>query len=148
EWFCWWPFQLMLGFFCFSLILVTIRRIPLTILNAGVWTIHAGIVILVISSAIYFGAKVEGEAVIFQSNALIMAPGMKAPASMIVRPSAAIQAVGASKIYRVSVARIDPDYELLSGSDKGKKTQSIWFNVDSGDKRFTRVLLVGYPELT
>src|SRR5262245_46070906 len=28
EWFCWWPFQLMLGLFCIALILVTVRKIP------------------------------------------------------------------------------------------------------------------------
>src|SRR4029079_2523857 len=79
EWFCWWPFQLQLGLFCLSLIIITIRKIPLTIVNAGVWTIHTGIIILCVSSVIYFGSKIEGDAVIFQSRALILAPGMAQP---------------------------------------------------------------------
>ncbi len=148
EWFSWWPFQLQIGLFCLAVIIITLRKIPLTVVNAGVWTIHTGIVILALSSAYYFGTKVEGDAAIFQSKALIMAPGLSEPASLIVRPEASIDVAGSGKTYRVSVARMDPTYELLSGPDKGKKTQSIWFEVDSGDRQFTRVVLVGYPDLT
>ena len=67
---------------------------------------------------------------------------------MIVRPDASTQVASPTRTYQVSIARIDPNYEMISGPDKGKKTQSIWFNVDSTDRRFTRVVLVGYPELT
>src|SRR5690242_19299048 len=52
DWFSWWPLQIILGLFCLSIILVTLRKIPITIVNAGVWTIHTGILILTISSAI------------------------------------------------------------------------------------------------
>ncbi len=149
EWFSWWPFQLMIALFCLSIIIVTIRRIPLTIVNAGVWAIHSGIVILCVCSVVYFGTKVEGDVAIFQSRALILAPGMASPVSMVVRPQASILVPGATKQYRVSVAQMIPNYELLSGDDKGKKTQAIWFNVESTEPRqFIRVVLVGYPDFT
>jgi hypothetical protein len=148
EWFSWWPFQIMVGLFCLALILVTVRKIPLTIVNAGVWTIHTGILILAISSVVYFGTKVEGDAVIFQSKALILAPGMTQPATMIVRPQASVVLEGATKPYRISVAQMKPDYTLQTGKDAGKRTQAIWFNVDSGTEQFTRVVLVGYDEYT
>lgn len=148
EWFSWWPLTLMLGLFCLSITLVTLRKIPLTIVNAGVWAIHTGIVMLAISSALYFGTKVEGDAVIFQSKAMIFVPGMPEPVPLIVRPEASTDVFAGNRMYRVTVARMDPSYELLSGVDKGKKTQSIWFNINTGERNFTRVVLVGYPEYT
>jgi hypothetical protein len=42
EWFHWWPFNLLVALFCLNLSIVTIRRIPLRWVNAGVWTIHTG----------------------------------------------------------------------------------------------------------
>ncbi len=146
EWFCWWPFQLQIGLLCLALILVTIRKIPLTIVNAGVWTIHTGIITLAVSSMIYFGTKVEGDAVVFQSRALILAPGMTQPVSMVIRPEASIDA----GLYHIKVDQIIPSFPLQTEGLKGKSTQAIWLNVQSmaGGQNFTRILLVGYPKLT
>src|SRR5205814_4267934 len=104
------PFQLMLGLFCLALILATVRKIPLTRVNAGVWAIHYGLLILVISSAVYFGTKVEGDAVVFQSNALIKTSDMQEPVSMVVRPEASVEETGATMMYHVSVLSIDPTW--------------------------------------
>ena len=60
QWFHWWPFNVIVVLFCLNLIIATLRRIPLGVLNAGVWTIHSGIIILAVGSFYYFGKKVEG----------------------------------------------------------------------------------------
>jgi hypothetical protein len=60
EWFHWWPFDLMIGLIALTLIVTTLRRIPLRVINLGVWTIHTGIIVLIVGSFIYFHAKVEG----------------------------------------------------------------------------------------
>ena len=54
EWFHWWPFNVLLILFCTTLIVVTVRRIPMRLVNAGVWMIHTGIIILCIGSYYYF----------------------------------------------------------------------------------------------
>ncbi|GMU19929.1 MAG: hypothetical protein AMXMBFR13_00330 [Phycisphaerae bacterium] len=143
EWFSWWPFQIMTALFCLAMVIITIRRIRLTLVNAGVWAIHTGIVILAVSSAYYFGTKVEGDAVIFQSLARIRVPGA-AEGRMVVRPQAAAQ-VGE---YQVSVSQINPNYSILTGEDQGKRAQQIWFNVTSPRQTFIRTMLVGYPDYT
>jgi hypothetical protein len=149
EWFSWWPFTLMVGLFCLSLVTVTVRRIPLTIVNAGVWMIHTGIIILAVSSVIYFGRKVEGTTPIFQSVAKILAPGMSEPQSLVVRPEASTVVGAGDRVYRISVAQIMPNYEILDEKNRGKKTQQIWFNVEPlGGQSFIRTMLVGYPEYT
>lgn len=157
EWFSWWPFQLMIGLFCLSTVVVTLRRIPLNLVNAGVWAIHSGIVILAIASAVYFGSKVEGDAVIFQSTARIRAPGSP-EATMVIRPQAEAQVTGVRQ-YQIQVSRIEPNYTILTGNDKGKQAQQIWLNVNRSEplsvpglpepiQSFTRTMLVGYPAYT
>ena len=37
EWFHWWPFKWLIAFLCLNMGIVTVRRIPLNILNIGVW---------------------------------------------------------------------------------------------------------------
>src|SRR3972149_424994 len=48
EWFHWWPFNVLMVLLCSTLIVVTVRRIPLRLVNAGVWMIHTGIIVLCI----------------------------------------------------------------------------------------------------
>lgn len=150
QWFSWWPFHLMIVLLCFAMILVTLRFIRFTMINLGVWMIHTGIIVLAISSAIYFGKKVEGDTVIYESKAYIMAPGMTEPATMVLHPEASIEVGQGSRRYHIQVARMNPNYELRTEGLEGKRTQEIWLNVHSVDppKQFIRVLLVGYPELT
>ena len=45
EWFNWWPFFTLLGLLGVNMAVVTIRQIPLTAVNAGVWMIHTGILV-------------------------------------------------------------------------------------------------------
>jgi hypothetical protein len=158
EWFSWWPFRVLIGLFCTAIIVVTLRRIPLTLVNAGVWIVHTGILILAISCAVYFGSKVEGDTVIFQSLARVRVPG--APeASFVIRPQAALTVGEGNQQYSLRVTQINPDYTIRSGKAEGQRAQQIWIHVTANHtvtgagpqepiNSFVRTMLVGYPEYT
>lgn len=75
EWFHWWPFNLMIALICVNIVVTTLRRIRLNKINAGVWMIHTGILVLCAGSVIYFGNKVEGDAVVVRRDVSIGLPG-------------------------------------------------------------------------
>lgn len=58
--FNWWPFKLLIVVLAVNLMTVTIIRIPLTPPRYGVWAIHLGIILLLISLGAYYRLKVEG----------------------------------------------------------------------------------------
>lgn len=152
QWFCSPVFVGLVGLFSLSMVVATIRRIPLNMARLGEWIVHAGVLVMVIGCFIYFGRKIEGDAVIYQRAALITAPGVSTPVKMIVRPGANVTVGAGNDPYRISVARIAPRYEVPSGPDKGKQTMAVWFGVQrpgaTPPQRFTRVALVGYPSLS
>jgi hypothetical protein len=65
QFFDWWPMVTLQVLMLATLIVVTLRRIPLSIYKLGVWTIHSGVVVLVLGCFVYFGGKYEGEARIY-----------------------------------------------------------------------------------
>src|SRR5262245_40071782 len=85
ESFHWWPFTLLIGLICLNILVATVRRIPLNALNAGVWMIHAGILVLAAGSLWYFGVKVEGDSPVNRRLLTIRAPGTE-PTTMSVIP--------------------------------------------------------------
>lgn len=58
--FNWWPLKLLAATLIINLSVVTVSRIPLTPPRYGVWTIHMGIILLVLSMSAYYTRKVEG----------------------------------------------------------------------------------------
>ncbi|MBI5863171.1 MAG: hypothetical protein HZB38_01395 [Planctomycetes bacterium] len=56
-----WLFVTLIALFCATLIVVTITRIRLSWINAGVWTVHTGLILLAGGAAWYFGTKIEGD---------------------------------------------------------------------------------------
>ncbi len=152
EWFSSPIFVAIVGLFCLSMAVATIQRIPLSLTRLGEWVVHFGILVLVVGCFIYFGRKIEGDAVIFRRAALVSMPGMTGPARMAVRPGATVSVAAGGEHYQVSVSRIAPRYEVPTGSDRGRQTLAVWFAVQrrsaAGSRRFTRVLLAGYPALT
>jgi hypothetical protein len=58
--FNWWPFKLLIVMLVINLMTVTVSRIPLTLPRYGVWSIHLGIVLLLVSLGSYYRLKVEG----------------------------------------------------------------------------------------
>jgi hypothetical protein len=150
EWFNWWPFHLICILLALSLILVTIRRIPFNLPNLGVWTVHVGVLVLMLGCLIYFGLKREGDMAVYRRQAVVQLPGGK-PVTLTLQPEAEAIVSGGDRVYRVSVADLNSSYELLTGNDKGKKTLSAQLQfqpLSGGGQPFIRQMLVGYPEYT
>jgi hypothetical protein len=150
EWFHWWPFNLLLLIFSVVLVATTLRRISFNTINLGVWTIHTGIILLVIGSVIYFSLKLEGDVPIARARVQITAPGQSEPVTMLAMPGHSIQVGTGSDSWTFRIASIDPAWELLSGEDKGVRAYSVNVAVlgPAPDQRFMRQLILGYPEYT
>ena len=54
------PMIILMVLLCVTLAVVTLRRIRLTLYKLGVWTVHTGIITLILSLFLYFGGKHEG----------------------------------------------------------------------------------------
>ncbi len=149
EWFHWWPFYALLALFSLVLVTTTLRRIPLNTVNLGVWGIHSGIIILVIGSVIYFSLKVEGDVPIARARLTITLPG-EDPVSMLAMPGHAVMVGEGADSWSFRIASIDPDWELLSGDDKGKRAYAVTVGVQGPEpgQRFMRQVILGYPEYT
>ena len=143
EWFCWWPFNALIALLVLNMCVATIRRIPLSTVTAGVWMIHSGILILAIGSVWYFTGKVEGDAIVPRRQVVVNLPGAE-PVSMLVKPGAQAR-VGD---YMLSVFDIDPNWEILSGDDAGKRVYKVGVRVETADRMFIRQLLDGFPQYT
>lgn len=152
EWFHWWPFDLLLGLLAANIVVTTLRRIPLRVVNLGVWMVHVGILVLIAGSVIYFGTKVEGETPVVRRQVLLELSGTDGTAgttaSMAAMPGNATTLGSGPDSYRIQVSSIDPAWELLSGPDKGKRGYSVNFMVQSGSGRFIRQVIAGYPQYT
>ncbi|MEC8320413.1 MAG: hypothetical protein VX012_03315, partial [Planctomycetota bacterium] len=153
EWFHWWPFNLMIALLCINMTVTTIRRIPLNAINAGVWMIHTGIIVLSLGSLYYFATKIEGDAPVAR-RALTIAMvdaegGVLDSADMLAMPGNGTGlGVGADR-YDVRVQSIDPAWELLSGEDAGERAFSVNLMVERADgERFIRQVIAGFPEYT
>lgn len=143
EWFNWWPFTLMLALICVNITVTTLRRIPLTTVNLGVWMIHTGIVTLCVSGAYYFATKLEGDTPVIRRQVVIeTAQGDRATLPAL--PGASTR-VGP---YQFEVAQIDPDWPILSGDDAGEQAFSVSVVVSHPERRFIRQMLAGYPQYT
>lgn len=147
EWFHWWPFDLLIGLICLNLIVATIRRIKLNVVNLGVWMIHAGIIILAAGSVWYFSTKVEGDSPVGRRRLVIELPG-HGPVSMSAMPGNSLVVGQGADAYSFQVRDIDPSWEIRSGADAGKKAYSVSVRVQSKTGEFTRQLLSGYPQYT
>ncbi len=151
EWFSWWPFTTLLGVFCVSLILVTLRRIPFNRFNLGVWTVHTGLLVLVVGCVWYFATKIEGDMLVYRHTATIRAPG-GVEQTIVVRGGESTVVEADGRRYEITVSRMQPGYELLTGEHKGERTFAATFQVDvsGGDasQAFFRQVLTGFPQFT
>lgn len=149
QWFHWWPFDLMIALFCINLTVATIRRIPFNVLTLGVWTIHAGLIILAIGSVVYFTLKREGDTPVPRRQVIVNLDGVE-PTSLVASPgNATIVGDGANQ-RTIRIQQITPDWELLSGDDAGKYAYKVTVGVydRNDDLLFMRELLDGYPQYT
>ncbi|MDP7029690.1 MAG: hypothetical protein QF733_05655 [Phycisphaerales bacterium] len=147
EWFNWWPFFVLVGLTCLNMAVVTIRRIPLTAINAGVWMIHGGIIVMCLGCVIYFGTKVEGDVVVARSRLHIEVPGAP-PVDMRAMPGASTVVRGDDGVWSFRVASIDPTWSLLSGEDAGEEAYAVTVSVEGPTQSFMRQVIAGYPEYT
>jgi len=147
EWFHWWPFNTLIALICLTLVVVTLRRIPFKPINFGVWMIHSGIIVLALGSAWYFGTKVEGDVPVVRRQIRIEFPGRE-PVSLVAMPGNAVVLQTDDTPYHLQIASIDPQWEILSGEDQGKRAYSVNVRVQTRHQTFIRQLLAGYPEYT
>lgn len=150
EWFTWWPFNLLIALLAVSLITGTLRRIPFNKPNWGVYMVHFGILVMILGAVVYYGMKIEGDMAVYRRQAVISVDGGPGE-TLIIRPREQGVVRGSGRVFRVSVADLNPAYELLTGEDKGKKTFAAQLRFDpmgGGGQPFIRQLLVGYPQYT
>jgi hypothetical protein len=160
EWFHWWPFYLNIALICANLIVATLRRIPLNVVNLGVWMIHTGIIVLAVGSVMYFGTKLEGDAPIVRRQIVIHAPGHE-PVAMLALPGNQVEFGGPAQRagspgsesrdtgeWRFRVMNIDPDWEILTGEHAGQRSYAVQLAVQTPTEQFVRQLIAGYPQYT
>lgn len=148
EWFNWWPFALLGALLCANLTVVTLRRIPFNLIKLGVWMIHSGIVLLVLTSWWYFANKVEGDAAVIRRLVEV-----RTPAGDVARFPALPGAHADAGGYSFTVANLDPAWPILTGEHEGEEAFSVSVMVTppagvNGGEPFIRQLLAGYPQYT
>ncbi|MCH2136039.1 MAG: hypothetical protein MK101_05590 [Phycisphaerales bacterium] len=151
EWFQWWPFVTLIALTCLVMAVTTIRRIPLNWINAGVWMVHVGLITLAVACVVYFSSKVEGDVPVARAQIHIEVPG-GAPVTMLAMPGNATKVHTDEGDWSFRVTSIDPEWELLSGDDKGERAHAVTVSVQppAGHEHqmFMRQLLDGYPQYT
>lgn len=147
EWFHWWPFDLMMLLIGINIVVATLRRIPLRPVNYGVWGIHAGIIILCIGSWIYFGTKVEGDSPVARRQVVAELPG-GARVDFPAVPGARATLAGPDGPVELFVQSVDPQWEIRSGADEGRRAFSVTVAVEGRPKSYMRQVLAGFPDYT
>ncbi len=149
EAFTWWPFNLLMFLLMANLIVVTLRKIPFNAVNLGVWLIHTGIVILILSSTYYFSTKVEGDTPIFRRQVVIQVPGHDHEARMLCRPGNKVTVGSGDDTHTFSIMSIQPEYSLRTEGHEGEQAYAVQVMVERpGQEPFIRQLLANYPEFT
>ncbi|MFO0829612.1 MAG: hypothetical protein U0572_15845 [Phycisphaerales bacterium] len=162
EWFHWWPFNLLMLLISANIVVTTLRRIAFKPVNYGVWMIHSGIIVLVIGCVVYFGTKVEGDALVPRRRVVatvtMPSPTGGAPVTERVEFVASPgqrESIGRDDWrYDLEVVSIDPEWEMRSGEAQGSKAYSVNVAVRSPAssrgpaKSFMRQLIAGHPEHT
>ncbi len=149
EWFHWWPFNVLMALFCTTLVVVTIRRIPLRTVNLGVWMIHTGILTLCAGSYYYFGTKVEGDTPVFRRRLLINLPGANEVASLAALPGNHTSVKVGAAAWHFTVQSTNQAWPILSDEHKGEMAYAVNVQVTPPTgPRFIRQLLAGYPQYT
>ncbi len=151
EWFHTWFFNATIALMCVNIIVTTLRRIRLSWLNAGVWMIHAGIIVLCVGSVVYFAQKVEGDAPVIRRAVEFVwtKDGAARPVRMPALPGNSVEVPAPGGSYRFEIAEINPLWPIQSEEHKGKQAYSVSVAVTRPDgERYIRQLLDGYPQYT
>jgi len=143
EWFHWWPFKWLVAILCLNMATVTLRKIKLNILTVGVWTIHSGVIVMVLGCVVYFSQKIEGDVLVSRRVVEIRVPG-EDPVSMVATPANSVT-IGDSSY---TITDINPNWTLMSGEDKGEEVYTVTLQVQRPNDSFMRQLIAGYPQYT
>ena len=143
EWFHWWPFKWLIAMLCLNMSIVTVRKIPFTLLSVGVWSIHSGVILLVLGCLVYFSNKIEGDVLISRGRVHIQIPN-EPESSMVVTPNNTIH-IGD---FTCTITNVNPTWELMSGEDKGVEAYAVSISIEGPDTSFTRQLIAGHPQYT
>lgn len=149
EWFNWWPFASLIAIFSINMIVITVRRIPLRKINAGVWMIHSGIVILTLGSYYYFTTKVEGDAPVFRRQVRIELAGMDREQTIVALPGSHAHVLADGGDWEFQIQSTNSNWPILSDEHKGEIAYAVNVMVTPPDgESFIRQLLAGYPQYT
>ena len=107
-------FLALIALFCASLIAATVTRIRWNIINLGVLTVHAGLLVLVAGAVWYFGTKVEGDVLLISPRIELLAGGRGAIAEFLAEPGQVweefMPAFGGAVRLEVAEVRGDPSH--------------------------------------
>ena len=148
EWFHWWPFNALIAMIATTLVVTTLRRIPFRVVNLGVWTIHTGVIVLIVGSFIYFQTKVEGDAPVARRKVVLTVQGVEGTVELLAAMGATATIGSGDSAMTIEVAEIDPEWELRSGSDAGDLSYSVKLLVTTATDRFIRQLIANHPQYT
>ena len=143
-----WIFGTLIALFCITLTVATVRRIPFTVRNLGVLTVHAGLLTLCAGSFVYFGQKIEGDVILLapQINVLSIA---RAQARQ--EPVLASFAVFEGKRWTTNMPMAGGQFDIhvVSVTHKGMETVSeAELDVKVGDEPVKRIRLTQPTEAT
>jgi hypothetical protein len=165
EWFHWWPFDLMMALIAVNIAVTTVRKIAFRPVNYGVWTIHGGILLMMLGCWVYFGTKVEGDAPVARRmiTAELLgppdssgAPTVRDSVTVLASPGQRFALTDGARRYDIDVSSIDPNWTMRSGEADSKSAYSVMLSVkrtggpegDGVPPNYMRQLLAGYPEHT
>lgn len=149
QWFHWWPFNVLVVLFCVTMTTVTIRRIPFRLVNAGVLTIHSGMILLTLGSYYYFSTKIEGDTPVFRRHIKIEKPGLEGTIRLLALPGNRTSATIDHQTWHFQIQSTNHSWPILSEEHQGEKAYAINVMVTppNGDP-FIRQLLAGYAQYT
>jgi len=153
EWFHWWPFDVLMVLISITMVVTTLRKIRLTVINLGVWFIHLGIITLIVGSLIYFGTKVEGDTFLPRRTIMVEILGEdgepQGPSKRLsVFPGNRLMVDFGNDRFELMVASTDPEWELLTGDHAGERAYSVSVFVRGAERSFVRQLIAGHPDYT
>jgi len=143
EWFNGWLSLLLWSAICVCLSLASIFRIPWSLSRAGAHLTHLGVISVVVTSAIYFSNKFEGEALLLRHYIDITTSS--GSCRLLPNP-------GYTQSMGDAVAKVEavmPHWSVLSGSGVPQQAWAVMVTLQFPDgKPFTSTLIEDRPELT
>lgn len=130
-------FNGLLALLVVSVMVVTLRRIPLNRYKLGTWLVHSGLVVLCAGAVVYFGGKVEGDVEIPRRAVEICLPGAE-PVRLPAIVGQKITINTSKETWTFEIININPAYmpkrpEIVQ--ELGKQNKKTIYQVDLLVKR-------------